>query len=144
MIGLVLSTSAKLAVKWMILKWYFIIDLILDSVWIILVFYCKFCAFKITVSWIAYFYFFYPQISKPNIHNNIINISSFQNGLNELFSSTSFYLKSKVIEGSHKGKNMFFNFWALLLKLYIFDVVTFFSCLVVIQSTRFCSGSTYI
>ena len=83
-------------------------------------------------------------MNKPNIRNNIIDISSFQNGLNGLFSSTGFYLKSKVIEGSHKGKNMFFNFWALLLKMYIFEVVTFFSCLVVIQSTQFFSGSTYL
>ena len=56
----------------------------------------------------------------------MIDISSFQNRLNNLFSSTGFYLKSKVIEYSHKGKNMFFNFWALLLKMYIFAVVTFF------------------
>ena len=75
-------------------------------------------------------------MNKPNIRNNIIDISSFQNELNGLFSSTGFYLKSKVIEGSHKGKNMFFNFWALL-KMYIFEVVTFFSCLVFIQSTQF-------
>ena len=89
------------------------------------------------------FNLFYPEINKPNIHNNIIDISSFQNGLDDLFSSTGFYLKSKVIEGSHKGKNMFFNFWALLLKMYIFEVVTFFSCLVVIQSTQFFSVSTF-
>ena len=50
-------------------------------------------------------------------HNNIIDISSFQNGLNNLFSSTGFYLKSKVIEGNYKGENMFFNFGALLLKI---------------------------
>ena len=58
------------------------------------------------------FNFFYPEINKPNIHNNIIDISSFQNGLNDLFSSTDFYLKSKVIEGisSHKGKDMFLLF----------------------------------
>ena len=34
------------------------------------------------------------------------------------FYSTGFYFKSKVIEDSHKGKNVFFNFWALLLKIY--------------------------
>ena len=44
------------------------------------------------------------------MHNNIIDISSFQTGLNVLFSSTGFYFKSKVIEGSHKGENMFFKF----------------------------------
>ena len=54
------------------------------------------------------FNLFYPEINKPNIHNNIIDISSFQNGLNDLFSSTGFYLKSKVMEGSHKEKNMIF------------------------------------
>ena len=30
------------------------------------------------------------------------------NRLNDLFSSIGFYLKSNVIESSHKGKNMFF------------------------------------
>ena len=71
--------------------------------------------------------FFYPEINKPNIDNNIIDISSFQNGLNELFSSTGFCVKSKVIEVSQKRENIFFNFWALCLKMCIFDVVTFFS-----------------
>ena len=71
-------------------------------------------------------------MNKPNIHNNIIDISSFRNGLNDLFSSTGLNLKSKVIKGSHKGKNMFFKFWVLLLQMYIFEVMTFFSCLVVI------------
>ena len=89
------------------------------------------------------FLIFYQEINKPNIHNNIIDISSFHNGLNDLSSSTGFYLKSKLIEGSHKGKNVFFNFWALL-QMYISEVVTFFSCLVVIQSTQFFRGSTYL
>ena len=84
------------------------------------------------------FNLFYPEINKPNIHNNIIDISSFQNGLKDLFSSTGLYLKSKVV-----GENMFFNFWTPLLKMYIFEVVTFFSCLVVIQSTQFFSVSTF-
>ena len=39
--------------------------------------------------------------------------------------STGFYLKSETLEGSRKGKNMFFNFRALFLKMYIFAVVTF-------------------
>ena len=51
-------------------------------------------------------------------------MSSFQNGLNDLFSSTGFYFESKVIEGSHKEKNMFFNFWALL-KMGIFEFDNF-------------------
>ena len=42
-------------------------------------------------------------MNKLNIHNNNDGISSFQNGLTELFSSTGFYFKSKVIEGFHKG-----------------------------------------
>ena len=116
----------------------------MDSVWIILVFYCKFCAFKIILFTLHIFNFYYPEINKPNIHNNIIDIFNFQNGLNDLFSSTDFCLKSKVIEGSHKGKNMLFNFWALLLKMHIFEVVTFFSCLMVIQLTQLFSGSTYL
>ena len=38
---------------------------------------------------------------------------------------------------------MVFNFWTLLLKLYIFWGCDIFSCLVVMQSTQFFSGSTY-
>ena len=34
-------------------------------------------------------------------------MSSFQNGLNDPFSLNGSYLKNKVIEGSHKGKNTF-------------------------------------
>ena len=56
-------------------------------------------------------------------------------GLPYLLVQLTSTLTSKVIEGSHKGKNLFFNFWALLLKMYSFDTVTFFSCLVFIQST---------
>ena len=63
------------------------------------------------------------------MHNNMIGISSFQNGLNNLSSSTCFGFKSKVVEGSHKGGNMFFIFWTLL-KMCIFEIVTFFSRLV--------------
>ena len=44
--------------------------------------------------------FFYQRIHKSNIRKNIIDISHFQNGLN----LTGYYLKRKVIEGSHKGK----------------------------------------
>ena len=38
---------------------------------------------------------------------------------------------------------MVFNFWTLLLKLYIFWGCDIFSCLVVMQSTQFFSGTTY-
>ena len=105
-------------------------------------FYCKFCAFRIDFFTSHIFNFFYLRINKPNMQNKIIVISSFQTGFSDLFSSTGFYFKSKVIEGSHNRKNMFLNFWALFLKIYIFQVVTFFSHLV-IQSTQFFSGSTY-
>ena len=37
-----LSTIAKLAVIWIVLKCYYVVDLILDSISVILVFYCKF------------------------------------------------------------------------------------------------------
>ena len=55
-------------------------------------------------------------MNKPNIHNNTGSISSFQNGLNDLYSLTGFYFKIKVIEGSHKGKNNVFKFLALFFK----------------------------
>ena len=92
-----------------------------------------------------FLFLLYHRINKPNIHNNVIGISSFQNGLQNLFSSTGFCFKSKVIEGSHKGKNMLFlSFEHLFSKCTIFMFVTFFSCLVVIQSTQFLSGRTYL
>ena len=90
MIGLDLRASAKLAVTWIILEYYYVVDLILDSIWIVLFFIVK---------------------NKPNIHDNIIGISNFQNGINNLFSSTVLYFKSKVIEGSCQGKIMFIWFW---------------------------------
>ena len=71
------------------------------------------------------------------MQNNIIRISNFQNRLNNLFTLTGFYFKSKVVKFSHKRKNMFFNFWVFLLKICISDVVTFFSRLVVILATQF-------
>ena len=85
-------------------------------------------------------------MNKPNMYNNIIcRISSFQNELNDFLNSTDFYFKGKVAEGSQKGKNnMPFSFWALFFKMYIFEIVTFFFRLIVIQSTQFFSGSTHL
>ena len=60
------------------------------------------------------------------MQNNIIRISNFQNRLNNLFTLTGFYFKSKVVKFSHKGKNMFFNCWVFLLNICISDVVKFF------------------
>ena len=42
-------------------------------------------------------------MNKPDIHNNIIGILSFQNGLNGIFRPV-FYFKRKNIESSHKVK----------------------------------------
>ena len=67
-------------------------------------FYFKFSAFRILFFTLHVFKKFYQRMNKTNIHNNIGNISSFQNGLNDIFSSAGFYFNSKVIEGSHKGK----------------------------------------
>ena len=65
-------------------------------------------------------------MNKPNIQNNIIgSIPSFQNGLNKLFSSIGFCFKSKVIEGSLKGKNKVFLILGTFFKMYIFQVVIF-------------------
>ena len=106
--GLDLSTSAKLADIWITLECYYVVDLILGSIWIVLAFYCKFCAFRIILFTMNVFKRFYQRMNKPNTQNNISSISSFKNGLNNLFSWTEFYFKSKVIEGSHKGKNNVF------------------------------------
>ena len=45
-----------------------------------------------------------------------MDISRFKNGLKDFLSSTGFYLKNKVIEGSHKGKIYFLIFGAFLSK----------------------------
>ena len=42
------------------------------------------------------------------MHDNVIGIASYQKGLYNLFTSTGLYFKSKVIEGSNKGKYVFF------------------------------------
>lgn len=73
-------------------------------------------------------------MNEPDMHNNIIGISNFWNGLNHPFSSPSFYLKGKIMEVVIKWKNNMI-FQALFLKLYIFKVVVFFSRLVLIQLT---------
>ena len=106
MIGLAISTNAKLAVIWILLKWYYVVDLISDSIWIILFCYCKFCTFKTFLHCVIFIFFFIPNVNKRNILNNIIDISSFQNELNDVFSSIGFYLRSKIIESSHKGEDM--------------------------------------
>ena len=95
-------------------------------------------------SFFLYFRFFDPRINKRNIHNRIIGISNFQKSLNDPFSAGGFYFKGKVIEGSHKEKNTCFKSWELLLKMCIFEIATFFSCLVVIQSSQFFSDGTYL
>ena len=41
-------------------------------------------------------------MNKPNIHINIIIISSFLTGLKNPLSSNGFYLKSKIVEGSYE------------------------------------------
>ena len=113
----------------------------MDSIWIILDFYCKVCAFRIILAYVACFNFFYARTNKPNIHNNT-DISSFKNGLNELFSLTGFFVESKVIEGSHKGKNDdFFILGHFFSKCIFLRLWHFFSRLVVIQSTQFFSGT---
>ena len=145
MTGVDLSKTAKLVVIWILLKCYYVVNLILNSVWILLVFIVNFVHLGLFFFALHIFEIFVAENRQTkHIHNNIIDISSFQSGLNNLLSSTGFYFKSNVIQGSHNGKNMIFNFWALLLRMYIFEVVTFFvSHLVVIQSTQFFSDSTY-
>ena len=41
-------------------------------------------------------------MNKPDRHKNIIDISSFRNGLNQQFSSYDFNFKSKIVEGSYE------------------------------------------
>ena len=41
-------------------------------------------------------------MNKSYMHTNITLISCFQNGFNHPFTSTDFYIKSKVVEGIHE------------------------------------------
>ena len=54
-----------------------------------------------------------------------IEISSFQNGLNNPCYSNFFYHKSKIVGGSHEMQNYFLKFYPLSLKMYLFEVVIF-------------------
>ena len=83
------------------------------------------------------FQFFYLRINKLNVHNNTISISSFQTGLKDLFRSTSFYFKSKVIEGSNKRKNIYFFIFGYFFSKCTFGKLCCFFRLVDIQSTQF-------
>ena len=91
------------------------VDLVLDSIWSILVFCCKFSTLE---------FFFTMHVFEKKIIQEWINQtynsnenSSFRNGLNHSFSSTGFYFKSEIIEGNHEVKNnMFFNFRAFFSK----------------------------
>ena len=64
-------------------------------------------------------------------------------GLTTTLSLACFYIKSKIIKGGEKI--CFFNFWAVFLKMYIFQVVTliFFSPSAYSINSIF-SGSTYL
>ena len=67
---------------------------------------------------------------------------SFQNVINDFFSSTAFI--KKVKEGSHKGRKIICFFLGLFFETNVFEVVIFLTHVVVIQSTQFFSCSTYL
>ena len=68
-------------------------------------------------------------MSKPNIHNNIIgSISSFQNGHNNLFSSTGFYLFFEVVTfflAWWLFNQLNFSMAARIYKIHVFDKAYF-------------------
>ena len=55
-----------------ILGCYYVVNLILDPIWIILAFYCKSFGFRIILFYTACFETFYKRMNKPIIYNNII------------------------------------------------------------------------
>ena len=66
-------------------------------------FHCKFYTFRFFFLFLhSIFLIFYPRMNKSYMHTNITLISSFQNGFNHPFTSTDFYIKSKVVEGIHE------------------------------------------
>ena len=103
-----LNTSAKLLAVWIILKWYHVVDLILDSIWISLVFYCKFYAFKLFLFTLHIVVFFYAKINKANI---TIILLTFQVSkmdlttfLGQLVSMLRVKLKKVIIRGKYVFK----------------------------------------
>ena len=129
------AKRAKLADILVMLEYHYVVDLILDSAWIILVFCCNFAQLELFFWTLHVFKMFYSRMNKPNIYNNIISISSFQNRVNDLINSIGFYFKMKVMECSHKGKNSVFLVFGRSFSKCIF---------LVIQWTPFFSGSTYV
>ena len=75
------------------------------------------------------------------MHTNMTGISSFQNGLNHPFSTTDVDFMSKIVEGSHEIQKcyVFLDFGPLFS-----EVLKSFYRLVIIQSTKFLCGNTYV
>ena len=59
------------------------------------------------------------------IYIYLIDISSFQNMLNNSCCSTGFYFASKFLESSREMQILFVNIWVLFFKIYLFEVATF-------------------
>ena len=106
-----LSTWAKLAVTWIILECYFVVDLISDSVRIF-----QTLGLELLFFTLHFFEFFSKRMNNTNKYNNIIGcISSFQNGKNVFF----------------------FYFWAFFFSKRKFLRQWHFCFLVAIQSIQF-------
>ena len=84
-------------------------------------------------------------IYKPNIYNSIIGISNFWKRLNPPLVIPVSILKTKLWKLAIKWENnMIFDFSVLFPKCKFLRLQHFFSRLMVIQSTHFFSGSTYL
>ena len=80
MIDLDLSIRIKLAVIWIILECYNIADLILDWIWIISAFYCKFYAFRMIPFYIACYGVNCPLFIFLKNHGRGLSRLSWKNG----------------------------------------------------------------
>ena len=104
MIGLEVSVTGKLAVNWIInpkVPLHKEPNIGFDLSYLRF-FIAKFVHLKlIFFTSYLFLFFIYPRMNSPYIHANIIDISGFQNELNHPFSSTGFYFKGKMVEGSH-------------------------------------------
>ena len=150
MIGLDLSTNGKLVVIWIMRECNYVANLVLESAWIISPFYFK--SIIVHLEFLFFFFLhcmffktFYQRMNKPKYA--ITSFAIFQVseiGLTTFLTQLVSILTAKLQKVVIRGKIMFLNFRTFFLKTYIVMVVTFFFGLVVIQSTKFFSGTTYL
>ena len=83
------------------------------------------------------------KVKHTYIHKCIIDISSFQEELNNTCCSTGCYFKNRVVESSHEMQIcFFFNFSALFCQMYLFEVARIFFAQYLSRQLSFISSTS--